>query len=775
MRLFLPIRSSSSKPNTYPPTPSNILNPRWIARRFHHFSLSLLENFTNTNQFNQILSHAITTGLLIDPFISSKLILSLSSSDLISARILFSQIKNPNLFAWNFMFRAYAHSSSPEDSIALYNLMRRNGILPDNYTFPFILKACSRLSFSEKGKEIHSLSLKLGFEFDVFVQNSLISMYAVCGMVESAHRVFYLVPVLVRDVVSWNSMISGYMQSDLCGEALKVFGEMWISSFVRPNEVTLVTAITACGRIGDLDLGKKIHGFVTGSGFVLDVFMGSSLIDMYAKCAQIEEARKVFDRMQGNNVVCWTSMIAGYAQSGFFKEAIGLFREMQIVNVKADEATVACVVSACGHLGALDQGRWVHAYCERNDIEMNLTVKNALIDMYSKCGDIDKALEIFHELEPRDVFSWTVMISGLAMNEKSDKALDLFSQMTLSSEVRPNEVTFLGVLSACSHGGLVDKGFYYFRSMTQNYTLTPRVEHYGCMVDLLGRANLFVEAQKFIRSMPIRPDAVIWRSLLFACRNNGNIEVAEFAAGRILELEPRQSGGQILLSNIYAAASRWSDMKRVRKVMHDHRMQKQPGCSFVEVNGIVHEFFVADGSHPQTDIIYKMVVGMNQHLQSEGYVPETSDYFNLVNEHVKKPVYHNYSYGFNQLISSIFGPRYLLLWIHAVSHTPTWAPLSCNMTDWQNMHSVLGLLDILGARGGSLFGRKNTTINSFRIDILVSKHPFMGVYLVAVPEYDTVCHEKVEQNAKHNTLLGFPAVPLDNAINNCKPLQRSAI
>ncbi|CAL5329053.1 unnamed protein product [Camellia sinensis] len=461
------------------------------------------------------------------------------------------------------MFQAYSHSSSPLQSLTYYNLMRRsNRVIPDKYTFPFVLKACGRLGLIEKGLEIHCLSAKLGLEFDVFVQNALISMYFQCGFVEFGRMVFDMVPGLVRDVVTWNSVISGYVQSDCCANALKVFGELLDDCAVRPNEVTVVSALTACGRNGFLDLGTKVHGFSVVSGFDLDVFLGSSLVDMYAKCGQLEDARKVFDRTPNRNIVCWTSMIAGYVQSDLYKDAIDLFREMQVVGVRADSPTIACVISACGHSGALHQGRWVHGYCERNHIEMNLPVKNALIDMYSKCGDIEKAVEIFHGITKKDVFSWTAMISGLAMNGQSEKALHFFSQMEMSNDVRPNEVTFLGVLSACSHSGFVDKGFYYFEAMTRCYGLTPWLEHYGCMVDLLGRANLLVEAVKFIKSLPIRSDVVIWRSLLFACRSHGNVELAEFAANKIEELEPRKCGARVLLSNVYASASRWSDVKR---------------------------------------------------------------------------------------------------------------------------------------------------------------------------------------------------------------------
>ncbi|KAL7000858.1 hypothetical protein U1Q18_002008 [Sarracenia purpurea var. burkii] len=330
------------------------------------------------------------------------------------------------------MFKAHSQSAFPLQALTLYNVMRGNIILPDKYTFPFVLKACGRLGLMEKGLEIHCSSAKLGFEFDVFVQNALISMYFQCGSVEFGQR------------------------SGCFDNALKVFGELLGDGGVRPDEVTVVGVLTACGKIGFLDLGTKIHGFSVVSGFILNVFLGSSLIDMYVKCGQLEAAQKVFHKIPEKNIVCWTSMIAGFVKSDLFQNAIDLFRKMQVAGVKADSQIIACVISACGHSGALHQGRWVHGYCERSHIELNLSVKNALIDMYAKCGDIEKALEIFHGLTERDVFSWTAMISGLAMNEQSEKALHFFSQMEMSSDVKPNDVTFLGVLSACSHGGFVD-------------------------------------------------------------------------------------------------------------------------------------------------------------------------------------------------------------------------------------------------------------------------------------------------------------------------------
>lgn len=524
------------------------------------------------------------------------------------------------------MIKAHSQSSTPIESIILYNLMLRNGIFPDNYTFPFILKACGHLLLLNKGQEVHALSLKLGLEYDIFVQNSLISMYSSCRKIEIARGVFYLVPIFIRDVVSWNSMMSGYVQCDCSGEALKLFGNLLGDNCARFDEVTLINALTASGRMGFLDLGKELHGLIIVNSFVLDVFLGSSLIDMYAKCGKMEDARKVFAKIPDRNLVCWTSMIVGYVRLDMFKEAIELFREIQLAKVVADAALAASVISACGHMGALEQGRWLHAYCERNGIDMNLSVRNALIDMYSKCGEVEKACQIFNEMVNRDVFSWTSMISGLAMNGKSDEALDLFAQMEMSSDVKPNEVTFLGVLSACSHGGFVVKGFHYFKAMSLIHHIKPRIEHYGCMVDLLGRANLMVEAENFIRAMPVEPDVVTWRSLLFACRSHGNAELAELAINKIEELEPRRSEAHVLLSHVYASASRWGDVNKVRKCMARQKIQKNPGCSFVEINGLVHEFFAEDKSYNQINVLYETNMQIHKVLQSEGRESDLLDH-----------------------------------------------------------------------------------------------------------------------------------------------------
>ncbi|WOL03888.1 hypothetical protein Cni_G12608 [Canna indica] len=569
------LESSASNPNS----PSS--SSKWI---------SLSSSISTTRHLHQFFAHAIVAGLL-----------GIS-----------------HLRLWNSLLHSLARCTNPDLSVSLFDLLRTCGVSVDNYSFTAVLKAVATLALPQKGEKIHSLSVKLGLEHDTFVLNSLIRVYFVCGFDAAARRVFDSAPDSSRDVVSWNSLISGYSQKGMRREALLVFGDM-VRKSIAMDMITPVSALIACGRIGGIGPGRKIHALVVTYGFDLNCYLGSSLVNMYAMCGRAEDARKLFDRIPERNVVCWTSMISGYTQSGQFRESIELFREMQMEGIRADDPTIASVVSSCAQLGALAQGRYVHKYCDVNNIGKLLSVKNALIDMYSKCGDIQRAFQIFQALTQRDVISWTSMISGLAMNGYSQEALDLFSKMELSGEVVPNEIVFLGVLTACSHGGLVGEGYHYFNRMIDAYGLMPQIEHYGCIVDLLGRASLLEDAYKFIKEMAIEPDVVIWRSLLFACRAKGNIELAEYAAARILELEPRKFGGHVLLSNVYAVSSRWTDVNRVRGVMSHSNIQKLPGCSFIELNGVVHEFLATDRSHHQSDNIYELLSVINRHLVSESY------------------------------------------------------------------------------------------------------------------------------------------------------------
>ncbi|KAK1606685.1 hypothetical protein QYE76_030358 [Lolium multiflorum] len=518
------------------------------------------------------------------------------------------------------ILRSLSSGPVPSLSLSFLSLLRRSGHMPlDNYSLCAALGTAARMPSVVAGAQLHALSEKLGLGSDTFVLNTLINMYSACSYPSAARSVLDSAPQGASDTVSWNTIIAGYVRGGLPKKALQAFSQM-AKGQVRLDDVTLLNALVACAKTCTMGVGKLCHALLVMNGFEVNCYMGPSLISMYAKCGLVEDARRVFDRMPERNVVCWTSMISGYTQLGKSKEAVKLFRDMQIAGMKPDDATISTVVSSCGQMGALDLGRYVHAYCDVHGLGKDISARNSFIDMYSKCGDVKKAYEIFRGMVRRDGFSWTAMIMGFAVNGLSGEALDLFAQMEEEDEVMPNEITFLGVLTSCSHQGLVEQGNHHFHRMSKIYSIAPRIEHYGCMVDLLGRAKLFAEARQFIEDMPIAPDVVIWRSLLFACRACGEVGIAEYAAERIQELEPNMCGENVLLSNVYATASRWVDASKLRTRMHSSRVTKRPGCSFIEVDGYVHEFFSGDDSHFETEAIYNILLGINALLVAESFL-----------------------------------------------------------------------------------------------------------------------------------------------------------
>ncbi|GLT26133.1 hypothetical protein SLA2020_012180 [Shorea laevis] len=428
----------------------------------------------------------------------------------------------------------------------------------------------------------------------------------------------------VKDVISWNAMIAGYAQMGQYKEALDFFQEMRRAN-VMPNESTLVTVLSACAHSGFLELGKEIRSWIEENGLSSNLHLVNALIDMYSKCGELSTAQNLFVGLQQRNVISWNVIIGGYTHMSEYKEALNLFRKMLQLNVEPTEVTFLSILPACASLGALDIGKWIHAYIDKNFPNLNnSSLWTSLIDMYAKCGSIEAAKQVFKNMEGKSLASWNAMISGLAMHGQAEPAFELFSRMT-SEGFKPDEITFVGLLSACSHAGLLDTGRQYFNSMIKDYNIAPELQHYGCMIDLLGRAGLFDEAESLIRDMSMNPDSAIWGSLLGACRVHGRVAYAESMAKHLLELQPENHGAYILLSNIYTGAGRWDDVARIRTLLNDKGMKKVPGCSSIEVGSFVHEFLVGDRVHPQSKEIYEMLDEIDARLEKAGFVPDTSE------------------------------------------------------------------------------------------------------------------------------------------------------
>ncbi|KAL5984418.1 hypothetical protein ACLOJK_018523 [Asimina triloba] len=640
----------------------------------HHLTLSLLDRCSDTPRLKQIHAQMLRLGLFFDAYSASRLLTACVNShspNLQYAHRVFDQIPQPNLYSWNSLIRTHASLAQPMHSLLIFSQLLLEGIhTPNKFTFPFVIKAATDLPNVKLGRTAHGMVVKSGFHSDVYILNSLIHFYAGCSSLDSARLVFEKIPQ--RDVVSWNSMITAFSQADCAVEAIELFHKMEVDG-VMPNVVTMVGVLSACGKKGDLEFGRWIHSYIERNGIGPSLILRNAMLDMYVKCGSLEDAQGLFDDMAEKDPFSWTTMIVGYAKSGQFeaarslfdemprrditswnamisgyeqggrpKEALALFHQLQVAaEAKPDQFTLVSTLAACAQLGAIDLGRWIHAYAKKQHIELNSHLSTSLIDMYSKCGDLEKALEVFESAEHKDVFVWSAMIAGLAMHGRGEDAIKLFSQMQ-EAKVKPNGVTFTNVLCACSHSGLVDMGRLYFNEMLPTYGVAPNIEHYTCMVDILGRAGLLEEARELIEKMPIAKEASVWGALLGACYLHGNLELGEYACERLLELQPRNDGAYILLSNMYAKLGKWDVVTRLRKLMKDAGLKKEPGCSAIEADGVIHEFLVGDISHHLSDKIYAKLDEIAFRLRSVGYVPNKSQLLQDVEEDEIKEQALNY-------------------------------------------------------------------------------------------------------------------------------------
>ncbi|KAE8776102.1 pentatricopeptide repeat-containing protein [Hordeum vulgare] len=560
--------------------------------------------------------------------------------------------------------------------LRVYVGMLARGARPDAYTFPPLLKAMAAERGAvppSVGHSVHAHVVKFGLELNAHVASSLVLMYAARGDGMTARALLDVQPARGGGTpVVWNALMSGHKRSRQFRLSCCSFLDMARAGVVA-TPVTYITVLSACGKGNDVLLGMQLHKRIIESGVLPDLKVENALVDMYAECGQMEAAWDLFEGMQVRNIVSWTSvisgfvrlrqvnraravfdgmperdtvswtaMIDGYVQTGQFREALEMFREMQFSKVKADEFTMVSIVTACAQLGALETGEWARIYMNRHGIKMDTFVGNALIDMYSKCGSIKRALDVFNEMHSRDKFTWTAVILGLAVNGHGEEAIHMFDRMLRTFEA-PDEVTFIGVLTACTHAGLVDEGRDFFLSMTGTYSIAPNVLHYGCIIDLLGRAGKLREALETIGKMPMKPSSAIWGTLLAACRVHGNSEIGELAAERLLELDPENSMAYVLLSNLYAKSNRWGDVRWLRQVMMEKGIKKEPGCSLIEMNGTIHEFVAGDRSHPMSKEIYSKLDKVLTDLKNAGYVPDVTEVFVQVTEEEKQKVLYWHS------------------------------------------------------------------------------------------------------------------------------------
>ncbi|XP_057953122.1 pentatricopeptide repeat-containing protein At5g59600 [Malania oleifera] len=493
-------------------------------------------------------AHLIINGLARLTHFASKLIdLYAKCGRLPDARKLFDRIPKTNIRRWIVLIGAYASRGFYQEALGVFCEMQREGLRPNKFVFPSILKACGHLCCQEIGLKMHAVILRCSFESDAFVHSALIDMYSKCGSSEKARKVFDA--MLKKDLVSLNAMISGYVQHGFVKEALDLVEKLQLSG-IKPNVVTWNTLIAGFSQAGDESMVSNLFQSMRVSGVEPDV-------------------------------VSWTSIISGFVQNFRYNEAFDTFKQMLDQGFYPRSNTISALLPACAGVADLRRGKEIHGHALVIGVEEDVYVTSALVDMYAKCGLIYEAKKLFYEMCRRNTATWNSMIFGYANHGYCNEAVELFHHMEQGEE-KPDHLTFTAVLTACSHAGMVELGQILFHSMQDKYRIKPRLEHYTCMVDLLGRAGRLAGAYDLIKAMPIEPDLFVWGALLGACRNHGNIELAEIAAKHLSELEPESAGGRLLLTNLYADAGSWGNVLKLKKTMKRRKLMKFPGCSWIE-------------------------------------------------------------------------------------------------------------------------------------------------------------------------------------------------
>ncbi|XP_061353445.1 pentatricopeptide repeat-containing protein At1g08070, chloroplastic-like [Gastrolobium bilobum] len=487
-------------------------------------------------------------------------------------------------------------------------------------------------------RQVHAHVVVNGTFQDLVVANKLLYTYVQHKAMDDAYYLFD--GMTMRDPTTWSVMVGGFAKVGDHTSCYATFREV-LRCGVTPDNYTLPFVIRTCRDRKDLQMGQVIHDVILKHGLHLDHFVCASLVDMYAKCMVIEDARRLFERMRSKDLVTWTVMIGAYADCNAY-ESLVLFDRMREEGFVPDKVAMVTVVNACAKLGAMHRAAFINEYIFRNGFSLDVILGTAMIDMYAKCGSVESAREVFDRMKEKNVISWSAMIAAYGYHGRGKEALDLFHMM-LRCAISPNRITFVSLLYACSHAGLIEEGLHFFNLMWEEHAVRPDVKHYTCMVDLLGRAGRLDEAFKLIEAMTIEKDERLWSALLGACRIHGNMELAEKAANYLLELQPQNPGHYVLLSNIYAKAGKWEEVAKFRDMMTQRKLKKVPGWTWIEVDNKTYQFSVGDRSHPKSKEIYEMLMSLIKKLEMAGYVPDTDFVLQDVDDEIKRKMLYTHS------------------------------------------------------------------------------------------------------------------------------------
>ncbi|KAH0737341.1 hypothetical protein KY290_036046 [Solanum tuberosum] len=625
-----------------------------IDYTLYGYLLQLCKEHCLIRQGKQLHARLVLSSTIPNNFLASKLINFYSKYEhLKEAHHVFDEIPDRNTFSWNALLIGYSSKNYHVETLKLFSLILSENfetphVKPDNFTVTCVLKAVSgMLGDSVLAKMIHCYVLKNGFDSDVFVLNGLINSYSKTGDMVLARNVFDEIPE--RDVVSWNSMISGYFQCGFYEECKGLYREMLHLEKFRPGGVTVVSVLQACAQSNDLMLGMEVHQYVIENGIELDIAVYNSIIALYSKCGSLDYARKLFEEMGEPDEITYGAMISGYMIYGFVDQAVNLFQEiekpclstwnavitglvqnnlyeqalefvrkMQLSGDQPNAVTLSSILPGISDLAFAKGGKEVHAYAIKSDCNQNIYVATGVIDTYAKLGFIQSARQVFDHTKDRSVIIWTAIISAYANHGEAKAALDLFNVM-LSHCIRPDSVTFTAVLAACAHSGLIEEAWRIFE-LLEKYGIQPPDEHYACMVGVLSRAGKLSEAVDFIRKMPIEPSARVWGALLNGASVYGDFEVGRLACSHLFEMEPENTGNYTIMANLYSKACRWEEAQELRKNMKILGLKKITGSSWMETCQGLKSFVATDESNEKSGEVYGVLERLLGSMRDDGYV-----------------------------------------------------------------------------------------------------------------------------------------------------------
>ncbi|XP_057805095.1 putative pentatricopeptide repeat-containing protein At5g52630 [Salvia miltiorrhiza] len=586
------------------------------------YSLSTVLNAAtglgDIGQGKKIHGHLIKLGYEGDPFSLNALVdMYAKGGDLGGAINVFINVPEPDIVSWNTLIAGCVSRERHVWALELLDRMKSSRVNPNLFTMSSALKACAALGVKELGKQLHAKLIKLETMKDPFVNAGLIDMYCKCRLMKSAVTVYHLMPE--KELVATNALMSGLSQNGEIREALTLFLEMH-KQCMEFNQATFLAVLNTIADSEATSICKQVHTLIMKSGYQADTFIKNSLIDSYGKCSQVHDAARVFEECPNVDLPSYTSLMTTYAQRGQGEEALKLYLKLLEMDTKPDSFVCSSLLNACANLSAYEQGKQIHVHVLKMGFMSDVFAGNSLVNMYAKCGSIEDAGHAFSEVPERSVVSWSAMIGGLAQHGRGEEALNLFNDM-LKDGVAPNHITLVSVLSACNHAGLVDEAQWYFETMNERFGIERTQEHYACMIDVLGRAGKLDKAKGLVNSMPFETNGAIWGALLGAARIHKDVELGRHAAEMLYTLEPEKSGTHILLANIYASAGLWKDVRKVRRLMKDRKVKKEPGMSWMEVKDKIHTFIVGDRSHPRSEEIYLKLAELGHLMAKAGYVP----------------------------------------------------------------------------------------------------------------------------------------------------------